>query len=61
MSEPGGNQTHTPFYMCMMAEDQDEALADVMALAKANREVDLDSAREALAEIHEIVKSYLDA
>lgn len=44
-----------------MAEEQDEALTDVMALAQAGGDMDLDEALAALADIHDLVKSYLDA
>ncbi|MBN3753315.1 hypothetical protein G3N95_10200 [Paraburkholderia sp. Tr-20389] len=61
MDQQDGFKGRTPFYLCMMAEEQDEALADVMALAKPGAECELRAALDALAEIHELVKSYLDA
>jgi uncharacterized protein YgfB (UPF0149 family) len=61
MNEPDGNQTRSPFQLCAMAEEQDEALTDVMALAQAGGDMDLDEALAALADIHDLVKSYLDA
>ncbi|MEM5345969.1 hypothetical protein [Paraburkholderia azotifigens] len=61
MNEPDGFQVHTPFYLCMMADEQDEALADVMTLAQPDGECGLGAALDALAEIHQLVKSYLGA
>ena len=61
MNEPGSISGQTPFAMCMMAEEQDEALADVIALANDNNGLALHAAVGALAEIHELVRSYLDA
>ena len=61
MNEPGSISGKTPFAMCMMAEEQDEALADVIELANENSGLELNAAVGALAEIHELVRSYLDA
>jgi uncharacterized protein YgfB (UPF0149 family) len=61
MSEPDGNPMNTPFQMCTMAEEQDEALTDVMSLAQAGGDMDLTEALAALDDIHDLVKSYLDA
>ncbi|WP_109482079.1 hypothetical protein [Paraburkholderia sp. C35] len=61
MNESDSLQTRAPFLLCMQAEEQDEALTDMMALAKQHGEIDLNRAVEALAEIHELAKSYLDA
>jgi hypothetical protein len=60
MNEPESLGMYTPFRLCMMAEEQDEALTDVMALAKTNNELDPNVAIDRLAEIHELVKDYLD-
>ena len=60
MNEPESLGACTPFQLCMMAEEQDEAFVDVMALAKANSELDLNAAVDTLAEIHELVKGYLE-
>lgn len=60
MNEPESFGACTPFQLCMMAEEQDEAFVDVMALAKADGELDLSAAVAALAEIHELVKGYLE-
>ncbi|ALP68114.1 MULTISPECIES: hypothetical protein [Paraburkholderia] len=59
MDEPESFGARTPFQLCTMAEEHDEALADVMALAEANSELDLRAAIDTLAEIHELVKGYL--
>ncbi|MHB9836407.1 hypothetical protein Q8F57_016380 [Paraburkholderia terrae] len=60
MNEPENLGACTPFQLCMMAEEQDEAFVEVMALAKADSELDLSAAVAALAEIHELVKGYLE-
>ncbi|ALL69459.1 hypothetical protein K788_0005056 (plasmid) [Paraburkholderia caribensis MBA4] len=60
MNEPESFGACTPFQLCMMAEEHDEALTDVMALATTNSELDLSADVDTLAEIHELVKGYLD-
>lgn len=59
MSEPDAGQVHAPLYLCMMAEEHDEAMMDIMALAREAQGVDPLSARNALLDIHEIVSGYL--
>ncbi|BCG02305.1 hypothetical protein PPGU19_068730 (plasmid) [Paraburkholderia sp. PGU19] len=60
MNEPESFEACTPFQLCRMAEEQDEAFTDVMALAQADSELDLSTAVDTLAEIHELVKGYLE-
>ncbi|CAG9205522.1 conserved hypothetical protein [Paraburkholderia sabiae] len=60
MNEPDGFQARSSFHLSMMADEQDEALADVMTLAQQDNALELGDALSALAEIHQLVKSYLD-
>lgn len=60
MNERGSLPAHTPFQLCIIAEEQDEALEEVMVLANLESECGLHAAFRALGEIHELVKSFLD-